>query len=57
MSKPAINYDKCVGCGVCVRECAAGCISWGKDARPVINEQDCIECLTCQEACPAGAIR
>lgn len=55
--KPAINYDKCVSCGRCVRECAAGCIKWLNDARPVINEQDCIECLTCQEACPAGAIR
>lgn len=57
MSKPMIDKDRCVQCGVCITECAAGCIDWGVDGKPIIDEDACIECLTCSEACPAGAIK
>ena len=65
MNKPTIDLNKCVGCGVCVRECAANCITMAvvqisdtkKSVRAVIDYDQCVDCLTCSEACPAGAIR
>lgn len=58
MSKPTIIYDKCVSCGVCVRECTAGCITLCVElgCKPVIELENCVDCLACEEACPTGAI-
>ncbi len=44
--------DKCQGCGICLRECPANCISGGKRMVHVINQDTCIKCGNCFNVCP-----
>lgn len=49
-----INIDKCISCGMCVRNCPPGAL---KVERPpagtwTINRFDCIVCGYCVENCP-----
>ena len=55
VSKPIINEDLCVGCGLCVSHCPAGAINIeeGK-AKPNLNA--CWGCSICQIVCPEGAL-
>ncbi|MDR0306442.1 MAG: 4Fe-4S binding protein [Chitinispirillales bacterium] len=51
--KPPINKEKCIGCGLCAKNCKAGCID------PVKKEVDylrCVSCCNCIEKCPKKAI-
>jgi len=54
---PVIDYDKCVGCMVCVEFCPHGVLE-EKDGKPnVVNPDECVEfCRACQKLCDAGAI-
>ncbi len=54
-SRPKINKELCVGCGVCARDCPAKTISMDT-GRPVIDYSHCIKCFCCQELCPKGAV-
>jgi len=48
-----VNKDKCNSCGLCAKNCKAGCID------PVKKEIDmlrCVSCCDCLELCPNGAI-
>jgi len=50
---PPINKEKCTSCGVCAKNCKAGCID------PVKKEIDllrCVSCCNCAYVCPKGAI-
>ena len=50
-----IETDKCVGCGICARTCAAHNIKLtNKKARTILN--DCIMCGQCTAVCPKEAI-
>lgn len=51
-----IDYDKCTGCGECVRSCPADVyeIINGKSAATKID--NCVECCICVGACPVDAI-
>lgn len=49
----AIEVDKCIFCGICVRKCPTGAItvvkqdkSWG------IERLQCIQCSSCVDNCP-----
>ena len=56
--KPAINAQKCLGCGECVRSCPQHTIVFNKEKRlPVIVYDKCIKCFCCQELCPADAVK
>ncbi|MBE6479858.1 MAG: 4Fe-4S binding protein [Atopobiaceae bacterium] len=55
MSKPIIDADECIACGVCVDTCPCGVLELG-DTAEVVDEDSCIACGACLDACPAGAI-
>ena len=55
-SKPAMDYDICVGCGECARCCPPKAIDMSS-GKPVIDTKICIKCFCCQELCPKKAVK
>jgi len=53
---PKVNYDKCVGCGVCGKNCAQNAISYGS-GKADISEARCVGCGRCIGVCPMDAIQ
>ncbi|MZQ98019.1 MAG: 4Fe-4S dicluster domain-containing protein [Acidaminobacter sp.] len=49
-----IHQDKCVGCGLCVKTCAADALAI-QNKKAVVNEA-CILCGMCLDSCPFKAI-
>jgi uncharacterized protein (DUF362 family)/Pyruvate/2-oxoacid:ferredoxin oxidoreductase delta subunit len=54
-TRPVINHDICIGCGICRDDCPRGAVSNG-DSGMTIDYRNCIRCFCCQEFCPKGAI-
>ncbi len=52
---PKIDFNKCRGCGVCIKVCKAGAIRM-EAGKAVIDQNKCTGCLECISACPFGAI-
>lgn len=50
-----IEEAKCVGCGLCTKQCPMRAISL-IDRKAKINRHHCIVCLQCAKACPKKAI-
>ncbi len=55
-SRPTVQKNECVGCGVCAGICPAKAIAM-RDKLPVIDRDKCIRCFCCQEFCPKGAMK
>lgn len=53
--KPTFHLEKCIGCGVCAKNCPPKVIKM-VDKLPKVNLDSCIRCFCCQELCPEGAI-
>jgi uncharacterized protein (DUF362 family)/Pyruvate/2-oxoacid:ferredoxin oxidoreductase delta subunit len=54
-TRPVINNDRCIHCGICQGHCPQKAIEeHGKQLS--IRYRDCIRCFCCQEFCPQGAI-
>lgn len=53
--KPHFVHSKCVGCGICAKNCPAKCIKM-IDSRPYPDLSQCIRCFCCQELCPYHAV-
>lgn len=54
-----IDYDKCVHCGLCAKDCIAGCIEFDENNFPKTapgGEKRCIKCQHCLTICPTGAL-
>lgn len=62
--RPGLRFDKCVGCGMCVKMCPTACIKLvdvENDAgetvkRPQVNVGRCAMCGYCAEYCPVDAM-
>ncbi len=53
---PAIDLNKCVGCGKCAESCPMKLIEI-KDRKAGMSTKHCISCFCCQEMCPKDAVR
>lgn len=52
---PMVIKNKCIGCGVCSRDCPAGVITI-VNKKAEIDTDTCIRCFCCHELCPESAI-
>ena len=53
-----INEERCLRCGLCVKDCSAGCLTVNGDGIPVWREnpdRGCMGCQHCMTVCPVGA--
>jgi len=57
--EPIFNYDTCISCGLCARDCPAKAIEMvtvnGK-RRPQVSLSKCVFCYQCAETCPKKCI-
>jgi NAD-dependent dihydropyrimidine dehydrogenase PreA subunit len=53
----SLNYDSCVGCGICAKRCNMDAIAIGVNKIASINLDRCIGCGVCVPTCKTGAIR
>ncbi|KQC13294.1 MAG: hypothetical protein APR63_00925 [Desulfuromonas sp. SDB] len=51
-----VVIDRCVSCGVCVKECPVAAIAMNEENLPEINLDKCTLCGICIDKCPTGAI-
>jgi uncharacterized protein len=52
--KPSIDQSKCIGCGVCVKNCNAEAIFF-EEGKAKIDETKCEGCAMCISVCESGA--
>lgn len=53
---PAVEPEKCNGCGLCVSVCACHALVMVDGVVAVIETEKCGWCLQCEIICPTGAI-
>lgn len=53
--KPLVNHDKCIGCGMCAKNCAHSAITI-ENRKATINHDKCVGCGRCIGACPKDAV-
>jgi NAD-dependent dihydropyrimidine dehydrogenase PreA subunit len=58
----AVDWDICVGDGVCISVCPVSLYDWsqtpsGDKRTDPVRQADCIQCLACETQCPTQAIK
>lgn len=58
MAIEKIDYDKCIGCGICMDTCSCDVIRMDTyTGKPrIAYKEECCVCLYCIEDCPVDAI-
>ena len=52
-----IDEEKCIKCGLCIKDCIAKCIEFNEANVPYMaHEERCISCQHCLCICPTGAL-
>ena len=57
---PKVDYNKCIGCGMCTRVCPENCVLMqkkGDKKQPKINYDYCKGCGLCATECPVKCIK
>jgi uncharacterized Fe-S center protein len=57
VSHPVIHEDKCTGCSLCVKNCAAKAVTLGAGRKAVIDHDLCTGCCQCVAVCQFEAAR
>jgi len=53
---PAVDPDKCNGCGLCISICYCGALILVHNIVTVIETESCGWCTQCEAICPTDAI-
>ncbi|WP_346665402.1 ferredoxin family protein [uncultured Mailhella sp.] len=53
----AIDPEKCVNCGTCVKICPLDVFRAGETTPEICYREDCQSCFLCQIYCPKDAIK
>jgi len=53
---PSFNYQKCIKCGLCQKNCSENAIVMFKNGYPFLLPNLCSSCKTCYLVCPTDAI-
>ncbi|MCL2036979.1 MAG: glutamate synthase-related protein [Oscillospiraceae bacterium] len=52
------NYDRCINCRACVRQCANGAQEYVHEiSKPVCDDGKCVNCHRCVALCPTRALK
>ena len=51
-----VDKEKCIHCGLCVKDCSAKALKFDDEQFPEIDEKKCFKCQHCLAVCPVGAI-
>src|SRR5471030_1865220 len=51
-----IDKNRCIQCGVCVKECPTFVLEMGKEGPKTIREQNCFSCGHCVAVCTKNAL-
>lgn len=54
---PTVDNDKCVGCGLCEKNCPYFAINLNENKKISFDESKCFRCGLCASKCPTHAIR
>ncbi len=59
VKRVTVDKEKCIHCGMCIRECVVGCIQFNGERIPSYiqnGDQMCVGCQHCYAVCPTGAL-